>query len=77
MLQTQVESSNIFAVGWSDDILLVKFNRGDIYRYDGVPLSTYQGLIGADSVGKFFHANIRAYPYVKVEASVAQEMGFH
>jgi KTSC domain len=70
MIQTQVESSNVAAVGWQDDKLMVKFNRGDIYRYDGVPLSVYNDFVNAESVGRFFHANIKAYPYTKIEGGI-------
>lgn len=61
MERTPVSSSNIASVGYEPDTstLQVEFNNGTIYDYYDVPEETYTALIGAGSVGSFFHANIR------------------
>ena len=46
----------------------VTFASGKIYRYAGVPLATYVGLLEADSKGEFFNENIKdVFPYVEVK----------
>jgi hypothetical protein len=61
MERIPVSSSNIASVGYEPDTstLQVEFNNGTIYDYYDVPEDTYTALIGAGSVGSFFHANIR------------------
>lgn len=69
MERTPVSSSNIAAIGYSDDsqILEVEFNDGSVYQYSGVPPSEYDGIMNADSKGKYLHANVRKrYPFVKL-----------
>ena len=61
-----VESSNIAAVGYDRErsLLFIRFVKGGTYQYDSVPIQVYVDLMNADSVGKFFHANIRhVYAY--------------
>lgn len=57
----QVESSNIAAVGYDPEtqVLDIEFNTGDRYSYDDVPKSTYDELMRASSVGRYFAANIK------------------
>lgn len=67
--KVDINSSNIAAVAHDEKekLLRVWFNNGAIYDYAGVPRSTYVGLIGAESAGKYFHAHIRnAFEYRKV-----------
>ncbi|MDD5177513.1 MAG: KTSC domain-containing protein [Sterolibacterium sp.] len=69
MERTPVTSTNIRAAGYETDsqTLEVEFNNGSVYQYAGVPLSEYEGLMNADSKGKFLNANIKGrYPYVKL-----------
>lgn len=64
-----VSSSNIAAVGYDVDskTLRVRFNSGPTYDYRGVPERLYHELVGAESVGQFFHQNIRLdFPYSKI-----------
>lgn len=43
-------------------------NGGSVYRYFNVPLSTCRAMMAAESVGKFFYANIKGkFDYAKVE----------
>ena len=70
MKMNQVQSSNVKAVGWEDEILEVEFIKGGKYRYNGVPEEIYKLLLNADSVGKAFHRYIRPkqneYKYEKI-----------
>lgn len=67
---TNVDSSNIKAWGWEDEILEVEFVKGGRYRYTGVPREIWRLLSGATSKGKAFHRYIRpkqhTYEYEKV-----------
>jgi hypothetical protein len=59
MEMKKVESSNVEAIGWEDDVLYVKFKKGGTYQYSGVPKLLWQAFKTADSKGKFFHQKIR------------------
>lgn len=71
MNRVAVVSSNLASVGYDEvsRVLEVEFKHGGVYRYSGVPERVYVGLITAESVGGYFHANIKKgnqYPYRKV-----------
>jgi hypothetical protein len=62
----EVESSNIFAIGYDTDKseLHIKFNTGAEYAYFGVAKDTFDNLMDAPSKGKFFAAEIKGkYEY--------------
>lgn len=64
-----VASSNLSAVGYDEEskTLRVEFNSGSTYEYRGVPKRTFDDLLGAESIGSFFHSHIRSdFPYSKV-----------
>lgn len=64
-----VESSNIQSIGYDSkgQTLEVEFLNGSLYQYFNVPQSSYNELINADSLGKYFIANIKGhYRYSKV-----------
>jgi hypothetical protein len=64
----QVESSMISAVGYDEEsqTLEVVFNTGGVYRYFDVPKDVYEGLLAAESKGRYMRANIiDVYPYTK------------
>jgi hypothetical protein len=66
MKLTPVESSMIHAVGYDDETqtLEVIFNSGRIYRYEDVPPEEYEGLMNAESKGRYMRANIiDVYPH--------------
>ena len=68
MERTPVSSSNISAIGYDADsqTLEVEFTNGAVYSYSGVPSGEYEGFMGADSKGKYLHANIKdRYSFVK------------
>lgn len=67
MLFQSVTSSNIKAVAHDGEDLYIQFNYGGTYRYDSVPRSVFDALLVAESVGKFFHTDIKPnYPYTVV-----------
>jgi hypothetical protein len=69
MERTPVTSTNIHAIGYNPDsqTLEIEFNSGAVYDYSDVPQSEYDGFIGADSKGKYFHANIKnRYSFMKL-----------
>lgn len=65
---TPVKSSNIEAVGYDAGAreMHVRFRGGATYRYRDVAPELHQALIGAESVGKHFHAHVRHLPAEKL-----------
>jgi hypothetical protein len=64
-----VSSSNIVSVGYDSDseTLEVEFKGTGVYQYYNVPAFLHERMMAADSVGKFFNAEIKnAYPCSKV-----------
>lgn len=43
----------------ADKLLTLEFSSGGSYEYEDVPKEVFEGLIGAESAGKYFHANIK------------------
>ena len=70
MKRTYVTSSNIASIGYDADqmILEVEFHYGTVYQYFDVPESVYEGLMAADSHGKYFDAYVKkaGYQYEKL-----------
>jgi hypothetical protein len=65
-----VTSSNIQGVGYDMEIkvLQIQFKTGGAYRYKDVPLDTFDALLHADSVGKYYFARVQKhYECEKVE----------
>ena len=64
MNRINVVSRNIKSIGYDgvNRILEVEFHNNRVYQYSNVPPSLYSGLLHADSHGKFFAREIRAYP---------------
>lgn len=64
-----VESSCIHAVDYKpkERILEVSFTSGTTYRYDSVPQEVYDGLLAADSKGRYLRQHIiGSYPAEKL-----------
>ena len=63
MKRNHVESSNIESIGYdsSSQTLEIEFLNGTIYQYFDVPQHIYDGLISADSHGKYLASNIKGY----------------
>lgn len=69
MERTPVSSSNVCSIGYDADnlILEVEFNNGSVYQYSGVPEYEHDGIMGADSKGKYLNSNIKnRYPFSKM-----------
>jgi hypothetical protein len=65
-----VKSSNIKAVGYDPTTLTlrIQYKTDRVYNYFGVPVEIYTNLMAAESVGKFFWANIRTqYAFAEVK----------
>lgn len=58
---TPVKSSNVRAVGYdpATSTLRVEFTSGGVFDYSNVPQSVATELMDADSVGRYFAANVR------------------
>ncbi len=56
-----VSSSNIHAIGYDEPkrVLAVEFKSGSIYHYADVPPELAIDLVNAESIGRFYHANIK------------------
>jgi hypothetical protein len=64
-----VSSSNLLSVGYdsASETLEIEFKKTGVYQYLNVPHFMWERLMMADSLGKFFNAEIKnAYPCVKV-----------
>ena len=64
-----VQSEMLNLVGYDPAVrtLEVVFNTGDHYRYLEVPLSEYEGLLSAESIGQYMHKHIIGhYDYERV-----------
>jgi hypothetical protein len=64
-----VQSSTIASVGYEVGIstLEIEFHSGGVYQYYDVPQYEYEGLMSADSHGRYFAANIKhVYRYSRV-----------
>jgi len=65
MDRTPVSSTNLKSVGYDTEnmVLEIEFHNGGIYQYFNVPESKYEGLMKADSHGKYFDAYIKKGGY--------------
>lgn len=69
MKREHVTSSNIESIGYDSNsaTLEIEFLNGTIYQYFDIPDNVYDGLMGADSQGKYLAANIKGnYRYSKI-----------
>lgn len=63
---TSVNSSNVIAVAYNENNLYVEYRRGE-YVYKNVPKKVYDGLLKADSKGKYMCAEVKGkYEYEKL-----------
>lgn len=65
MDRVPVSSSNIASIGYDQQsaTLEVEFLNGSIYQYYDVPEHEHEGLMNADSHGKYLDANIKKGGY--------------
>lgn len=70
MERQYVSSSNIASIGYDPEnmILEIEFLNGSVYQYYDVPQSIYEGLMAADSHGKYLSTYIKkgGYRYAQV-----------
>lgn len=69
MEREQVSSSNLVSVGYEpeSETLEIEFKTSGVYQYFNVPKFMHERLMMADSVGKFFNAEIKnIYPCSKI-----------
>ena len=72
-----VQSSDLASVGYDERrrLLEIEFCSGGIYRYSDVPREIFDGLLAAESKGRFFATRIRPrfnYERVKPRSSAAR-----
>jgi hypothetical protein len=58
---TDLDSSMIEAAAYNEGErrLHVRFKRGQEYSYGNVPVEIYQGLLSAESAGKFLNKDVK------------------
>lgn len=72
MRMIPVTSSNVKSVGYDAGNLYVDFLNGGRYRYLDVPIDLYDGILKAESVGKYLNTHIKpTYRYERLHPEVA------
>ena len=68
MKRESVSSSLLESVGYDpeEDVLEVELESGAIYQYRDVPEETYEELLAADSLGRYFNHHIRNRSHVQI-----------
>jgi hypothetical protein len=69
MERRPVTSGNLAEVGYDPELetLEVQFRHGGVYQYFNVPAFMYERLMNADSLGRYFKAEIKGhYPEAKL-----------
>ena len=60
MTTTVLNSTSLAEVGYEqeENTLHVQFQNGSTYDYFDVPADVYEGILKADSAGRFFNENV-------------------
>lgn len=69
MERQAVTSGNLAEVGYDPELetLEIQFKHGVVYQYFNVPAFMHERLMTADSLGRFFNAEIKGhYPEAKL-----------
>ena len=67
---TPVVSSNIAAIGYFGDRLVVEFADGDLYAYENVPKGIFDSMLASKSKGAFLNAEVKtAYQFQRILSS--------
>ena len=69
MERLPVYSSAIQSIGYDPEqqLLEIEFQRGAVYRYYDVPPEIHQALITAESIGRYYEAEVRgSYRFERV-----------
>lgn len=61
MVLTTLQSSNLRAAAYDEwtATLTIEFHSGAVYEYSSVPPEVYDGLLAAESPGRFHHLFIK------------------
>lgn len=64
-----VKSSRISAIGFKEETntLVILFMNSKAYSYTPVSLDTYNEILTAESVGKYFEQHIKTNPNIKCQ----------
>lgn len=62
------KSTSIKACDYYDNTstMVIHFTSGQVYHYPDCPKEEYHNLKAAESIGKYFHSNVRKYKSIKV-----------
>lgn len=67
MEMKKVKSSNVVAVGYDGANLIVEY-AGGTYSYEKVAKKVYEGLLAAESKGRYMNSEIKGkYAYCKIK----------
>lgn len=67
MEKVKVISSNVVAIGYENNRLFIDYKSGS-YVYENVPKEIYDGLLKADSKGKYMHQKVKGrYDYARLD----------
>jgi len=59
-MKANLNSSMIQSAEWTEDeVLTLVWSSGQSTSFRGVPKSTYEALVAAESAGKFYHSQIK------------------
>jgi hypothetical protein len=64
-----ISSENLAAIGYDEkrEILEVKFDHGETYRYSNISKVVFDAMMGASTPGQYFYHFIRtSYPYYQI-----------
>ncbi len=79
MKRFPVESSNIRSIGYDNNrqTLEIEFYSGAVFQYFDVSEEIYQAVISSESVGRYFHENIKSnYSYTSLSSASFGELEF-
>lgn len=67
-MKKEIKQSSMIekVVSYKDNTLTLQYRSGAIYEYYNIDKKTYNGLLKADSVGKYIWKNILNHKYTKI-----------
>jgi len=77
MAQVELQSTLLNAAAYQDHcaVLELEFRSGAIYRDIGVPEPVYEGLLSAESKGRYFNQHIRnRFPYSEIDPTHREQL---
>ena len=61
-----VDSSDVAAIGFYNNVVQVQFLSGAVYQYFNVPKSVFDSFLSSASKGRFVHYVLSAYSYKRI-----------